>query len=44
MPQIDTIIVLMLENRSLDSMLGWLHGDGAPVRVVPEGSEPPTAA
>jgi len=41
MPQIDTIIVLMLENRSLDSMLGWLHADGAPVRVVPEGSEPP---
>lgn len=38
--QIDTIVVLMLENRSFDTMLGWLHSDGAPVTIVPTGSEP----
>ncbi len=25
MPQIETVVMLMLENRSLDSVLGWLH-------------------
>jgi len=28
MPQIDHVVVVMMENRSLDHMLGWLYGDG----------------
>jgi len=30
----------MLENRSLDSVLGWLYENDLPARVVPEGSSP----
>ncbi|MFT5679630.1 MAG: phospholipase C [Myxococcota bacterium] len=33
--QIDTIVVLMLENRSLDSLLGWLYADENPPAVYP---------
>ncbi len=45
MPQIlagiDHLIVVMLENRSLDSMLGTLHADGSrPSVVLPAGSSP----
>ena len=34
MDQIDHVVVLMLENRSLDNVLGWLYADGPPERVV----------
>jgi phospholipase C len=37
MPQIETIVMLMLENRSLDTMLGWLYHDHRPARVYPSG-------
>jgi len=40
MPQIETVVFLMLENRSLDTMLGWLHADGKPAHVIPAGSSP----
>lgn len=39
--QIDTIVMLMLENRSLDTMLGWAHRDGLPINLWPTGSLPP---
>ena len=38
--QIDTIVMLMLENRSLDTMLGWAHRDGLPINIWPPGSLP----
>jgi Phospholipase C len=44
LPQIDTIVMLMLENRSLDNVLGWLHRDGdrrTPVHCWPPQSRPP---
>jgi len=40
MSQIKTIVMLMLENRSLDTMLGWLYHNGAPAVVSPPGSSP----
>jgi phospholipase C len=40
MPQIDTVVMLMLENRSLDNVLGWLHDGNDNVHVVPRGSCP----
>jgi hypothetical protein len=36
MPQIETIVFLMLENRSLDSTLGWLYDGTEPRHVYPE--------
>lgn len=41
LPQIKTIVMLMLENRSLDMMLGWLHRDGAAINLIPAESQPP---
>lgn len=38
MQQIEHVVLLMLENRSLDNLLGWLYEAGAPARVVPAGS------
>lgn len=38
MEQIEHVVLLMLENRSLDNVLGWLYETGMPARVVPEGS------
>ena len=38
MPQIKNIVFLMLENRSLDNLLGWLYEDGRPEHVYPPGS------
>ena len=32
MPQIETVVMLMLENRSLDSVLGWLYETDAGAR------------
>jgi len=40
LPQIDTIVVLMLENRSLDTMLGWLHEGDSTIKIVPPESRP----
>ena len=40
LPQIDKIVVLMVENRSLDNVLGWLHPPGSNVTVLPAGSLP----
>ncbi|MCL6417297.1 hypothetical protein MIB92_16680 [Aestuariirhabdus sp. Z084] len=40
MPQIKHVILLMLENRSLDNVLGWLYEaeNNTPLHVIPEGS------
>ena len=40
MPQIDHVVLLMLENRSLDNVLGWLYHGSQPARVVPSDSSP----
>ena len=40
MPQVKTIVFLMLENRSLDNVLGWLYQDAAPQHVFPQNSPP----
>ena len=40
MPQIKNIVFLMLENRSIDNLLGWLYQDSSPMSVYPEGSAP----
>ena len=41
LPQIEHIVVVMFENRSLDSMLGWLYGPSdIPEVVLPAGSPP----
>ncbi|MBM4208684.1 MAG: hypothetical protein FJ190_12040 [Gammaproteobacteria bacterium] len=40
MPQVKTIVMLMLENRSLDTVLGWLYSGSAPAAVYPPGSSP----
>jgi len=39
LPQIETVVYLMLENRSLDNVLGWLHEEGVP-NLVPHDSLP----
>jgi phospholipase C len=39
MPQIKTVVHLMLENRSFDTMLGWLYAKSKPQHVFPEDSE-----
>jgi phospholipase C len=41
LPHIKTVVMLMLENRSLDMMLGWLHRDGLAVNLIPSDSHPP---
>ena len=35
MPQIEHVIVLVLENRSLDNLLGWLYENESPRNSVP---------
>lgn len=35
LPQIDTIVYLMFENRSLDNVLGWLYDGEQPRNMVP---------
>jgi phospholipase C len=37
-PDIEHVVVLMLENRSFDSMLGWLYQNGAPTQFLPAGT------
>jgi phospholipase C len=36
--QIQHVVVLMNENRSLDNLLGWIYGSTAPSQVLPAGS------
>lgn len=38
LPQIDHVVVLMMENRSLDNLLGWIYADSAPAQVLPAGT------
>lgn len=40
MPQIEHVVVLMMENRSLDNLLGWAYGKGQPTpsQFIPAGS------
>jgi phospholipase C len=38
--QIEHVVVLMLENRSLDNVLGWLHPPGSKVHIWPQGDLP----
>jgi phospholipase C len=41
LPQIEHVVVLMMENRSLDNLLGWIYPSGAaPAHVLPAGSSP----
>ncbi len=40
LPQIDHIIVVMLENRSLDNLCGWRYADATPGHLIPQGSNP----
>lgn len=35
MPQIQTVVHLMLENRSLDNLLGWLYSSASPQHYYP---------
>lgn len=37
LPQIEHVVHLMLENRSLDNLLGWLYANAQPGRIVPPG-------
>ena len=41
LPQIDTVVYLMLENRSLDNLLGWLYADEKPKNMVPSAAGGP---
>ena len=36
LPQVENIGFLMLENRSLDNLLGWLYEGSAPQHVFPD--------
>jgi phospholipase C len=40
MPQIRNVVMLMLENRSLDNLFGYLYSTEAPRRFYPAGSRP----
>lgn len=40
LPQIKKIVYLMMENRSLDSLLGWLYEDSKPSQVFPKDGPP----
>lgn len=41
MPQIRNVVHLMLENRSLDNLLGWLYANDAPLHFYPPGNNAP---
>lgn len=39
--EIEHVVVVMLENRSFDSVLGWLYGEeNPPANFIPEGTDP----
>jgi phospholipase C len=40
LPQIQHVVVLMNENRSLDHLLGWIFAESSPTQVLPSGSSP----
>jgi phospholipase C len=40
MKNIDHVVYLMLENRSLDNVLGWLYENDNPLHVIPKESNP----
>jgi phospholipase C len=40
LPNLKHIVVVMFENRSFDTVLGWLYDGGAPNVVLPPGSSP----
>src|SRR5262245_20688910 len=40
MNQIEHVVLVMLENRSFDSLLGWLYETDQPARIIPAGSSP----
>lgn len=40
LPQIKHVVVLMLENRSCDQLLGWLYDGARPGHVIPANSAP----
>ena len=40
LPQIEHLIVVMLENRSLDNLCGWLYADAPPAHSIPQGGDP----
>lgn len=41
LPQVKHVVVLMMENRSLDNLLGWIYdGNNPPPHVLPAGSDP----
>jgi len=40
MPQIEHIVFLMLENRSLDNVTGWVYENSKPKRLLPVQSPP----
>ncbi|HVV87622.1 MAG TPA: alkaline phosphatase family protein [Kofleriaceae bacterium] len=41
MPQIRNVVHLMLENRSLDNLLGWLYANGSPSSYYPRPPDLP---
>jgi phospholipase C len=41
MPQIRNVVHLMLENRSLDNLLGWLYANSAPRNFYPSSNTAP---
>lgn len=41
MPQIEHIVFLMMENRSLDNVLGWLYEGRAPANFYPSANRSP---
>lgn len=41
MPNIKNVVFLMLENRSLDNLLGWLYTDRSPLHFFPEHDRSP---
>lgn len=38
LPQIQHVVVLMMENRSLDNVLGWIYSGSNPAQALPAGS------
>lgn len=41
LPQIETVVYLMFENRSLDNLLGWLYENDKPKNMVPPTPQGP---
>ncbi|HAB99136.1 MAG TPA: hypothetical protein DCE71_04875 [Parachlamydiales bacterium] len=39
--EIEHVVVLVLENRSFDNVLGWLYNEDSPLHILPSGSTLP---